>query len=87
MRSRTIYQKTEGVAETKKWKITAMLVNVTKKSFSEENMMLVNQPSKWANTKEVRKKGGLKENNFFFFLLKPDPSRNGANCGVVWWWG
>ena len=24
---------------------------------------------------------------FFFSLLKPDPSRNGANCGVVWWWG
>ena len=28
-----------------------------------ENMMLVNQPSESANTKEVRKKGGLKENN------------------------
>ena len=26
MRWRIIYQKTEGVAETKKWKITAMLV-------------------------------------------------------------
>ena len=33
------------------------------KSFLKENMVLVNQPSKSANTKEVRKKGGLKENN------------------------
>ena len=32
-------------------------------SFLKENMMLVNQPSESANTKEVRKKGGLKENN------------------------
>ena len=37
MRSRTIYQKTEGVAETKKWKITAMLVNVTKKFFKRKH--------------------------------------------------
>ena len=43
----------------KKWKITAMLVNVTKKVFLKKNMMLVNQPSKSAITKDVRKKRGI----------------------------
>ena len=63
MRSRTIYQKTEGVADTKKVKDNGNARECDEKSFLKENMMLVNQPSESANTKEVRKKGGLKENN------------------------
>ena len=62
MRSRTIYQKTEGVAETKKVKDKSNALECDKISFLKENMMLVNQPSESANTKE-EKKGGLKENN------------------------
>ena len=80
MRSRTIYQKTEGVAETKKWKITAMLVNVTKRVFQKENVKPVKQPSESANTKEVRKKGDWKRTMlvnamiriFFFWKTKHD---------------
>ena len=75
MRSRTIYQKTEGVPDTKKVKDNSNARECDEKSFLKEHMMLVNQPSESANTKEVRKKGGLKENNacecddqnFFFF--------------------
>ena len=63
MRSRTIYQKTEGVAETKNVKDNSNARECDEKSFLKENVMLVNLPSESANTKEVRKKGGLKENN------------------------
>ena len=58
MRSRTIYQKTEGVADTKKVKDYSNARECDEKSFLKEHMMLVNQPSESANTKEVRKKKG-----------------------------
>ena len=60
MKSRTIYRKTEGVAETKKVKDTSNsnARECDEKSFLKENMTLVNQPSESANTKEVRKKRG-----------------------------
>ena len=59
MRSRTIYQKTKGVAETKKVKDNSNARECDEKSFLKENMMLVNQPSESANRKEVKKKRGI----------------------------
>ena len=75
MRSRTIYQKNRRCRCHKKVKDYRNARECDEKSFLKEHMMLVNQPSESANTKEVRKKGGLKENNAcecddqnFFFL-------------------
>ena len=63
MRSRTIFQKPKVSLKQKKVKDNDNARECDEKSFLKENMMLVNQPSESANTKEVRKKGGLKENN------------------------
>ena len=62
MRSRTIYQKNLRCRWNKKVKDNSNARECDEESFLKENMMLVNQPSESANTKEVRKKGGLKEN-------------------------
>ena len=58
MRSRTIYQKTEGIAETESERYQQC--SCDEKSFLKENVMLVNQPSESANTREVWKKGDWK---------------------------
>ena len=56
MRSRTIYQKPK-VSLKQKVKDNSNARECDEKSFLKENVMLVNQPSESANTKEVRKKG------------------------------
>ena len=49
MRSRTIYQKTEGVAEKKKVKDNSNARECDEKSFLKENVTRMNQPSESAN--------------------------------------
>ena len=51
MRARTVYQKTEGVAETKKVKDNSNARECDEKGFIKEKMMPVDQPSESANTK------------------------------------
>ena len=60
MRSRTIYQKNRRCRWNKKMKDDSNARECDEKTFLKENMMLVNQPSESANTKEVRKKGDWK---------------------------
>ena len=76
MRSRTIYQKNRRCRWHKKVKDYSNARECDEKSFLKEHMMLVNQPSESANTKEVRKKGGIEREQCLwmrwseFFFLK-----------------